>query len=104
MLHISCNVGTRDLPDMYSLSPWDCGPWALGIHIRQITSAHVTVVICNMGMSDLPDMQHFAWADQMLVQGNISYTAWEGGQYPDNVQEYGFQLSFDPPFDPTFYL
>ena len=25
-------MGTRDLPDMYALSPW-----ALGIHIRQIT-------------------------------------------------------------------
>ena len=32
MLHISCNIGTCDLPDMYALSPR-----ALGIHIRQIT-------------------------------------------------------------------
>ena len=37
MLHISCNIGTHDLPDMYALSPRACGPWALGIHIRQIT-------------------------------------------------------------------
>ena len=33
MLHISCNIGTLDLPDMYALSPWACGPRALGIHI-----------------------------------------------------------------------
>ena len=44
MLHISCNIGTRDLPDMYALSTRDCGPWALGMHIRQITHAHVTTI------------------------------------------------------------
>ena len=37
-------MGTRDLPDMYALSPWACGPRALGIHIRQITRAHVTTI------------------------------------------------------------
>ena len=26
VLHISCNVGTRDLPDMYTFSPQACGP------------------------------------------------------------------------------
>ena len=35
-------MGTRDLPDMYALSPR-----ALGIHIRQITRAHVTTIKCN---------------------------------------------------------
>ena len=44
MLHISCNIGTRDLPDMYALNPRACDPWALGIHIRQITSAYVTTI------------------------------------------------------------
>ena len=44
MLHISCNIGTRDLPDMYALSPRAYGPWALGIHIRQITRAYVTTI------------------------------------------------------------
>jgi len=30
VLHISCNMCTRDLPDMYALSPQACGPraWA----------------------------------------------------------------------------
>ena len=28
----------------------------------------------------------------------------EGEQYPDIAREGGFQLSFDPPFDPTFRL
>ena len=44
MLHISCNIGTRDLPDMYALSPQTCNPQALGIHIRQITHAYVTII------------------------------------------------------------
>ena len=47
MLHISCNIGTRDLPDMYALSPWACGPRALGIHIRQITRAYVPTITCG---------------------------------------------------------
>ena len=44
MIHITCNMdtGSRDLPDMYALSPWACGPRASGIHIRQIPPAHVT--------------------------------------------------------------
>ena len=28
MLHISCNIGTRDLPDMYPLGPVALGLWA----------------------------------------------------------------------------
>ena len=40
-------MGTRDLPDMYALSPRACGPQALGIHIRQITHAHVTTIKCK---------------------------------------------------------
>ena len=28
MLHISCNIGTRDLPDSYALSPLACNPQA----------------------------------------------------------------------------
>ena len=41
MLHITCNMCTRDLPDMYALSPR-----ASGIHIRQIPRAHVTTITC----------------------------------------------------------
>ena len=49
MLHISCNIGTRDLPDMYALSPQ-----ALGIHIRQITRAYVTTVAyCYISLENL---------------------------------------------------
>ena len=33
---------SRDLPDMYALSPR-----ALGIHIMQIPRAHVTTITCN---------------------------------------------------------
>ena len=39
VLHITCNMCTRDLPDMYALSPR-----ASGIHIRQIPRAHVTTI------------------------------------------------------------
>jgi len=38
----SCNMGMRDLPDMYAQSPRAIGPRDEGIHIRQITSTHVT--------------------------------------------------------------
>ena len=39
-----------------------------------------------------------------LLPGKYLDIAWERGQYPDIAQEDGFQLSFDPPFDPTFHL
>ena len=39
VLHITCNMCTRDLPDMYALSPR-----ASDIHIRQIPRAHVTTI------------------------------------------------------------
>jgi len=44
VLHISCNMCIRDLPDMYALSSRACGPQALGIHIRQILHPHVTTI------------------------------------------------------------
>ena len=40
VLFYSCNMGIRDLLDMYAQSPR-----AAGIHIRQITSAHVTSIM-----------------------------------------------------------
>ena len=43
----SCNMDMSDLPNMYAQSPRDAGPIAEGIHIRQITSAHVTTNIRN---------------------------------------------------------
>ena len=33
-------MGTRDFPDIYTLSPRACGPRALGVYIRQTTRAH----------------------------------------------------------------
>ena len=41
----SCNMGTSDLPDMYAQSLRAAGPRAEGIHIRQITSAHVITIM-----------------------------------------------------------
>ena len=31
VVHIICNIGTGDLPDMFPLNPWICSPRALGI-------------------------------------------------------------------------
>ena len=42
VIHITCNMGSRDLPDIYAL-----GPRASGIHIRQIPPAHVTTYACG---------------------------------------------------------
>ena len=42
MVHNSCNMCTRVLPDMYILIPQ-----ASGVHIRQNTRAHVTTIKCN---------------------------------------------------------
>ena len=61
MSHNSCNMGTRGLPDIYTLSPWACAlglwvpdiytlsPWACGpqascVYIRQTTLAHITTI------------------------------------------------------------
>ena len=48
MVHNSCNMCIRGLPDMYTLSPRACGPRASGVHIRQTTHAHVTTITCNI--------------------------------------------------------
>ena len=40
-------MAIRDLPDMYTLIPRACGPWASGIHIRQIPHGHVTTIKYN---------------------------------------------------------
>ena len=38
-------MGTRVLPDMYTLIPRACGPRDLGVHIRQNTRAHVVPML-----------------------------------------------------------
>ena len=45
VVHNSCNMGTRGLPDIYTLSPRACDPRALDVYIRQTTRAHVTTII-----------------------------------------------------------
>ena len=46
-MHNSCNMAIHDLPDVYALSPWACGPRASGIHIRQIPHGHVATITCG---------------------------------------------------------
>ena len=48
MIHNTCNMAIRDLPDMYTLIPRACGPRTSGIHIRQIPHGHVTTITCNV--------------------------------------------------------
>ena len=40
MAHTSYTIWICGLPNMYTLSPWACGPWTLGVHIKQTTHAH----------------------------------------------------------------
>ena len=47
VLHNSCNMCTRVLPDMYTLIPRACGPRDSGVHIRQNTRVHVTTIKCT---------------------------------------------------------
>ena len=46
VLHNSCTMCTRGLPDMYTLIPWACGPRDSGVHIRKNTRVHVTTIKC----------------------------------------------------------
>ena len=46
MVHNSYTMSIRGLPDMYTFSPWACGPQALGVHIRQTTHVHgITITL-----------------------------------------------------------
>ena len=43
-IHISHTMGTRALPDIYTLSPWTCGPQTSGVYIRQTTHARGMII------------------------------------------------------------
>ena len=59
----SCNMGKRDLPDMYARSPRATGPRAEGIHIRRITSTHVTSTMYHFRhFKNLPKLTSFCFA------------------------------------------
>ena len=40
IIAISYAMGTYGLSDIYTLSPWVCGPQALSVYIRKTTRAH----------------------------------------------------------------
>ena len=50
----SCNMGMKDLPDMYAQSPRTAGPRVEDI-IKQMTSANITTVIQRFIKSQLVD-------------------------------------------------
>ena len=52
----SYNMDTRDLPDMYAQNSRAAGPRAEGIHISQITRAHVTSNCYNTSMRFVSDL------------------------------------------------
>ena len=44
-------MGTRGSPHVYILSPWACGPRALGVYSRETTRAHgITIKHTVYGM------------------------------------------------------
>ena len=59
MLHISCSIGTCDLPDMYALSPRACGPRTLGMHIRQITRTVMPQLVPRHNWSPGPSAANY---------------------------------------------
>ena len=47
-IYISYAMGTRDLPDIYTLSPQACGPRVSGVYIRQTTRANGITITYNI--------------------------------------------------------
>ena len=67
-------MGARDLPDMYARSPRAAGPRAEGIHIRRITSAHVTSTMYHFRHSkNLPELTGFALPIYITMSIHIDY-------------------------------
>ena len=58
VIHITCNMCTRDLPDMYARSLRATGLMAEGIHIRQIPHTHVTTITYTQLSMQYYDIAH----------------------------------------------
>ena len=71
MLHNSCNMGTRGLPDMYTLCPRACSPRASGVHIRQTTLARVTTIKCNTLRGQIKGFYRVIYLVLPYFEGNI---------------------------------
>ena len=82
-------MGTRGLPDIYTLSPRACGPQASGVYIRQTTLAHVTTIrcICIYKILSLQDCFKGSWKVHKVVhkqqQGKVetTYNPWPHFQF-----------------------
>ena len=72
VVHNSCNMGTRGLPDIYTLSPRACGPRALGVYIRQTTRAHVTTI--HYQVYEIEDTAYFKVSKYPLNPGHLDYS------------------------------
>ena len=44
VVHNSCNMGIHDLPDIYTLSHWDCGSEYSDAYIRQTILTRITAI------------------------------------------------------------
>ena len=64
--HINCNIGTRDLLHMYVCpQPLRSGPWALSIHIRQISyNYYISYISINRWNNQPP----------IFIANKLSYT------------------------------
>ena len=74
-------MGTRNLPDMYALSPRACGPRALGIHIRQIPRAHVTTIKWNISKQEVVDTVDVLWAYGLVQFTDVTIS-------PNNITQH----------------
>ena len=49
MIYITCTMAAWDFADIYTRSPWTCGPRALGVYISKIPCSHgitITLTLC----------------------------------------------------------
>ena len=72
MLHISCNIGTRNLPDMYALGPVALGLWAYisgKSLVPMLQLLHMTYVIIMISDSVINmDYSPIYQIDQLQLQ------------------------------------
>ena len=62
---------TRGSPDIYTLSPWVCGPWASGVYIRQTTRAHGITIKCGSLLRCMVDYK----ARRYMIVYKVTYSS-----------------------------
>ena len=81
----SCNMGTRDLPDLYAQSPR-----AKGMHIRQITRAHDKSNMYHFWLWVL-DMMFLIWFHACSIKSSQKHHIWNS---QSNLSSYTINVIF----------